>query len=266
MQITRAMEMVAATGLKRAELRARQSFQFMTKMAQIVKHLTGSTEKSHPLFATRQVNKRGLVVVTADRGLCGAYNSSVISAALKWLKSYPTDQVELILLGKKGISFFQEKPWKIRKVVSGWGGKITFPEVRALTTQIVNDYLEGQLDEVHLVYTHFISVMNRQVVLEKFLNLPLPGEGGPAREYLFEPSPEAIFDEILPKYCVEKMGSLLDESYASELAARTFSMRQATKNAEEMSEKLTLTRNKIRQAGITREMIEITTGAQGVLE
>jgi len=264
-QITNAMEKVAVARLHRAQVKAEQSHRYAEKLSKILDHLAqSSSDFNHPFFVPREVKKTGMVIVAADRGLCGSYNSSLFCKADKILKNYTPANVELILIGRKAVNHYQHKKWPIRHQIKEWGGKIQFNEEKSLSHQLVQWYLHGDFDEIWLIYTHFVSIMTREVMHEKFLGLSKPKSQKISQDYIFEPNPAEIYDELLPRYCLSKVQTILDEAYASELAARAFSMRKATKNAEEMLISLTLVRNKIRQAGITKEMIEITTGAEGI--
>lgn len=264
-QITKAMEMVAAARLKRAQARAEQSRPYISKMKSILESLaSSSSDGKHPFMQSRIIKKTGLFVVTADRGLCGSYNTNILSAADKFLKNHTRDSVDLILMGRKAIDHYRQGPWKIRHKVFEDGEKQDVSQVRAFAHQLGNWFIDGELDDIWIIYTHFINIMSRKVIIEKFLNIREPAKNKPALNYIYEPSTEAVFDEILPRFLVGKLHTAFDEAYASELAARIVSMRTATKNAEEMIYNLTLTRNKVRQAGITKEMLEIINGAEGL--
>lgn len=260
-KITDAMERVAAVHLRKAQAKAEQSLPYITKMKEVIENLA-STEYSHPLFEERKVKKTGLVIVSADRGLSGSYNTNILSEADHFLKNYQTNQVELILFGRKAVDHYKRKNWKVRSQFTNWGGKISFHEIQVFSNQLVNWFLSGEYDEVWLIYTHYISVMNRKVLCEKFLNIGRPkSERRAVVNYIFEPNPAEIFSEILPRYCVTRIQTVLYEAYASELAARIMAMRAASQNSEEMIGRLTVIRNKMRQEGITKEMIEISLGA-----
>ncbi len=265
-QITRAMEMVAAARLRKAQARAEQAQPYAAKMRHILENLaTASAEFTHPLYEQREVKKTGLVVVAADRGLCGSYNTNIFQVTDRFLKELGQDKVELIAVGRKAVEYYRRRKWSIKKRVPEWGGKITYLQIKNLTNELVQWFLNGKLDEIWLAYTHFISIPSRKVVLEKFLNIEKPkSEQEVITDYIFEPNPAEIYADILPRYCVTKIQTVLAEAFASELAARMISMGAATKNAEEMIENLTLVRNKVRQAAITKEMLEITAGAEAL--
>lgn len=262
-KITQAMEMVAASRLRKAQAKAEMSRPYFAQLEDILHQLISEARDfSHPLIDKRSVKKIGFVIVAGDRGLCGGYNHNVFSTTEKVLKKYQPSQVELFLIGRKAIDYFSGKNLKIRKKISDWGGKITFTRLQELTQSLIEYYLNGEFDEIWLIYTHYLSISARVVKIEKLLNIEFAQDGNKKENLssntIFEPSIPEIFAEILPRYCIAKIQSALNESYASELAARIFSMRAATKNADEMIEKLTLVRNKVRQSGITRELLEIS--------
>lgn len=267
-KITQAMEMVASARLRKAKIKAESSRPFASKLKQILDNLIlASNEIKHPLIAPHEVRKIGLVIVAGDKGLCGGYNQEVFSKAEKFLRKHAQGEVEIITVGKKTVDYFSSRKWPIISKIEEWGGKITYHQIEDFTKELMDLYLKATLDEIWLVYTHFVNMAVREVRLEKFLNIEiadLKEPEHPNNEYIFEPDATTIFDEILPRYCITKIQSVFNDAYASELAARIFSMRAATKNTEEMIEKLTLTRNKVRQSGITQELIEITSGAQSL--
>jgi F-type H+-transporting ATPase subunit gamma len=264
-QIAKAMEMVAASRLRRAQTKAKQSLPYTQKLHEILRKVP-SNDFQHPLFEKREVKTIGLLVVAGDRGLCGSYNMNIISEALEFLSEHADKEVKLILVGTKAIDYFQSKKWPIVEQISKWGGKITFPEVQTLAKGIVSRFILKEFDEVWLVYSHFVNVMTREIKVEKFLNIEKLEEDGPKKSlnYIYEPSAAAIYADIIPRFCITKIQNVLNEAYASELAARVVSMRSASKNADEVKERLILTRNKVRQESITKEMLEITAGAEGL--
>lgn len=264
-QIAKAMEMVAVNMLRRSQKKAEQSQHYAAKIQEILQKVSPGNLK-HPLFEKREVKKIGLLVVTGDKGLCGSYNAHLLSEAMKFLNKHADKNVELILVGKKAIDYFRQKKWPIRQRIAKWGGKITFPEVKKLAKNLVSGFRVKDFDEVWLIYSHFVNIITRQIRVEKFLNIEKISDKKTEAplNYIYEPSAEEIYAEIIPRYCITKIQNVLDEAYASELAARVVSMRSASKNASEVIEKLTLTRNKVRQENITKEMLEITAGAEGL--
>ena len=267
-QITKAMEMVAAAKLRKAQSRVESSRPYASKMQSMLDNLTkAAAAVVHPLFEKREVKKVALVIISSDRGLCGSYNGNIIRAADEFLKKYEREKVVLVNIGKKGYIYYSKRPREIRLKYLDLGGNLVLSQVKSITNDLVNLYLSGETDEIHFLYTRFISAMTYRVTLEKFLNIESEIEREEKKAYLefiFEPSPEKIFSSLLPNYCMTKVQMALAESFASEHGSRMISMGAATKNAEEMIEHLTLVRNKLRQASITKEMLEITTSAEAL--
>lgn len=264
-KITQAMELVAASRLRKAQAKIEAATPYAIKLQELLARLLASAEECHhPLLETRKITKRGVVIIAGDRGLCGGYNQNVYNTAEKFLHKHETSQVGLILVGRKPIDYFKTKKWDIFFKIKEWGGKITYSQIKDLTKVLIDFYLERQLDEIWIVYAHFINMSAREIRIDKFLPLTLTTPSPSKDTYIFEPDPTMILTEMLPRYFTMKMQMALNEAYASELAARISSMRSATKNSEEMVKKLTLERNKVRQAGITNELIEITAGAESL--
>lgn len=263
--ITKAMELVSAALLRKAQAKADQSKPYVKMMKEILDHLAKVSQKvNHPFLDKREVQRTGLVIVGSDKGLCGPYNSHIFMHAERLIKKYPQNSLELILMGRKTCEHFAHGTIPIKHKIIDWGGKISFHQTQAFASMLENWYVTGELDEVWLVYTQYINVMTRKVVTEKFMPID-PSEIESAKtshEAIFEPNIEEVTKEILSRYCFSKVLSIFNEAYASELSARLISMRAATKNAEEMISNLTLVRNKVRQAGITKEMSEIAAGAE----
>ena len=262
-KITDAMERVAVARLRRAQAKAEESRPYVNKMKKILENLA-TTGRSHPLFEKRTVKKTALIVISADRGLSGPYNNNLLQATHHFLKKYSSDQIELILFGRKAVDHFRYKEWVIAEQLTDWGGKITFDRIKEMTDLMVDSFLAKKYDEVWIIYTHYKTVMHREVITEKFLSIGKPHSETPAQRinYIFEPDAFAIYSTILERYCISILQKAINESYASELAARIVAMQTANKNSEKMIESLTITRNKVRQEGITREIIEVASGAQ----
>lgn len=266
-QLTKAVEMVAASHLHRALIALKYSQLYITKIKRILDNLTLSlTDSMHPLLEQRKTNKIGLVVITADLGLTGSYNKDILIAANQFLKDHPGVPIELILIGRKGIKYYNGSQWTIRHTVQDIEEARTFLQTKILTNQLIDWFIEGEFDEIWCVYTHYTSMFSRTVMTKKFLNINKPKhqEGTVLLDYIFEPSSAEVYAEIVQRYCLARMQLFLGEAHASELSARVLAMKTATKNADEMLEKLTLVRNKIRQADITKEMLEITSGAENL--
>lgn len=264
-QITKTMEMVAVARLRKAQARAEQARPYATKMQEMLQNLAW-TDVTHPLFRARPVKTIAAIVVSSDRGLCGSYNMAVMAAAERWRKEHAQHSIEFIPIGRKAVDYMHRNRFATLLEIPKWDGKLPFSDVWALTNQLITSYLSQQLDQVWLIYTHFINALHRQIKVEKLLNIDKPqhAKGAFPPDFIFEPEPIQIYDALLPRYCAVRIQTALNESFASELAARAFAMRTATKNAGEMIDTLTLKRNKVRQAAITKEMLEISAGAEGL--
>lgn len=263
-QITRAVEMVAAVHFRKAQIAAEASRPYTQKMREILDNLS-YLQMTHPLLVKRTVSNTILIVITADKGLAGSYNSAILLAADKFLAKYNPKDIELVLIGNKAVDYYERKRWKIRHRQSNWTGKIKFNQIEEIASRLMTGFLSNEFDAVYMLYTQFINILSRRVVLENYFSIEKPAnEKKRARNYIFEPDAEKYFAEIIPRYYVTKLQSALKEAYASELSARIIAMKAAAKNADEMIDKLRLKQNKVRQTGITREIIEITSGAQAL--
>lgn len=266
-QITKAMEMVAAAKLRRAQSRVESARPYGLKMQQMLESLAGAAARlHHPLFEERKVNSSLLVVVTADRGFCGSYNSNIIKAAVRYLNETPKDLVKLGLVGKKGVDYFKKRAYPIAFKIPHTGGSADMQMIRNLANDITKSFESRQFDEVRLLYSQFVSTTKYNLTLEKFLPIEKIediDEGMPS-QYIFEPSAEEIFSNLVPRYCLTKILSAFLEAFASEYGSRMIAMSNATKNAKEMIDNLTLVRNKARQAAITKELLDIVGGAEAI--
>jgi len=264
-QITKAMEMVSAAKLRRAQIRLEQARPYAEKAEEILKNLSGAAaEVSHPLLEVRPVKKTVLVVFTSDRGLCGSFNSNIIRRAEAFLKDYNFGNCELVLVGKKGFDYYKRRKWTIRKTFADFGGNLQLPKARVLANDLMRAYEKKETDQVFLLYSRFVSTTTYRVTLAPFLPLVTEKKGEITGDYIFEPSPAEIFEQLIPRFCLTRIVLALAESFASENGSRMISMGAATKNAGEMIENLTLVRNKVRQAGITKEILEIVGGAEAL--
>jgi len=266
MQLTKAMELVSAAKLRKAQTKLVSSRPYADKMQTILKNLsTASTVLTHPLFEKREIKSKGLVIITSDRGLCGSYNVNIFRKAEEFLNQESKDKIKLILIGKKGFFFYRKKNWEIREKYLDLGGKLELSKVKEISSNLVDLFLSGELDEIYFLYTRFISTTSYQTTLEKFLNIEKPEDKKEGYlEYLFEPSPEKLFEDLLPRYCINRVQMTLSEAFTSEHGSRMIAMGAATINAEEMIDHLTLLRNKARQSAITKEMVEIASGVEAL--
>lgn len=265
-QITRAMQMVAAAKLRRAQQRVEASRPYAAKMKELLEALAAaSTGFSHPLLEVRPARREALVLFTSDRGLCGSFNANLIRRAHQKMKQRPASESLLVPVGKKGADHFKSRPYPRGEVFQDWQGNLDFERVKEITRYLSELFLSGQVDRVDLLYTQFISTVSYRVTLEPFLPIA-PPEGLPTSgaDYIFEPDAPTLYGRLVPAFALTRVQIALAESLASEHGARMFAMSNATTNAKEMIEALTLQYNKARQAAITKEMLEIVGGAEAL--
>ena len=266
-QITRAMKMVAGAKLRRAQRALFAGRPYADKTAEVLTRLGAYIDTSlHPLLAQREVKTRGFVVITADRGLAGGFSSGIIRSALQEINKHDPESVRLITVGRKGRDYFQRRNYNIIGNFVGLGDDITFAKANLIADTIREFFLAELLDEVYLVYPQFVNVLFQRQVVTQLLPLPMPDSKpeGVVSEYLFEPTPEAVLDALLPRYISTLVYRALLEARASEEGARMTAMEAATKNADEMIAKLTQSFNRARQASITGEISEIVAGAEAL--
>ena len=264
-QITRAMKFVSAARLRRAQERVIAARPYAKQITDVLRSLAERVPTdAHPLLAHKEnVENIELVVITADRGMCGAYNTNIIRNALEFLGRHSDKNVELNILGKRGRDFFRRRPYPVRSEAANVLQNLTFADAAAIAKTLIEDFCKGEKDEIWLIYNEFKSVVQQRIVLERLLpieHMENP-ESGEALEYIYDEPPEKIFDGLLSRYVEAHVFRALLEAAASEHGARMSAMEAATNNAAEMIDGLTLYANKIRQAGITRELIEVVSGA-----
>ncbi len=263
-QITKAMKMVSAAKLRRAQEAMFAARPYARKMMEVLNSLASRAESdAHPLLEKRAGGRTLLVVVTADKGSCGAFNANIVRTASRFLAERPPGTTELSLVGRKGRDFFRRRQFKIRGEQVGIFAALRYATARTLAAELIEAFTRHETDEVFLVYNEFKSVIQQRLVVDRLLPIERhalrPQE--PALDYLYDPSPQAIFTEILPKHVEIQVWKALLESAAAEHGARMTAMDSATNNATEMIERLTLYMNKVRQAAITKEIIEVVSGA-----
>ena len=266
-QITKAMEMVAAAKLRRAQARAHAASPYSRKITEMLTNLSGAAaELGHPLFKARPVSRTALVLIPSQRGLCGAYNTTLIRQTEQRLRAAEPGSIPLVLVGKKGRDYFKRRTWPVLATYVDFPGDASLEFARQLTADLTKLFMDGAVDRVEIVFTHFISALNRRIQTEVFL----PVGGGETKEAprdrgtIFEPNAEAIFSELLPRYAMAKLYAALADARASEESARMVAMGSARKNAGELVDSLTLLRNRLRQAAITREIAELVGGAEAL--
>jgi F-type H+-transporting ATPase subunit gamma len=264
-QITKAMKMIAASRLRRAQDRVIASRPYAQRMLQVLQGLASRVDpEAHPLLQRGSADGRPLVIiVTADRGLCGSFNSNIIKAAGQFIVAEGREQqVTLGLVGRKGRDFFRRRGFEVLIEQTGIFQRLSFAHAQEIANVAIEEFIAGRASSVHLIYNEFKSVMAQRLVVEQLLPIPrIEGESAPGADYLYEPNPEAIFADLLPRYVQAQVYRSLLESNASFFAAQMTAMDAATRNSSEMLDSLTLYMNKVRQAAITREIIEVVSGA-----
>ena len=262
-QITKAMKMVAAAKLRRAQDRIFSARPYAAALREVLTSVATRVEElKHPLLEVRDEKSALVIVVTADKGLAGAFNTNAIKAAQNAILQHHWEKVEVLPLGRKANDFYRRRTIPIRKGAVHALQALSLDTARELALAISEAYITGEFDAVYVVYNEFKSVMSQTVQVERLLPIERAwDEKAPAIDYLYEPSPEAILSELLPKHIEFQLYRILLESAAAEQGARMTAMEAATKNASEMIDFLTLTYNRIRQASITKEIIEIVSGA-----
>ncbi len=268
-KITRAMKLVAAAKLRRAQERILAARPYAFKMADLVGSLARALgEDKHPLLARRAGSRKLFVVVTADKGLCGAFNANILRRSVEALRASGDGAASLIAVGRKARDFYRRRPWKIRAERIGLLDRLTFAQARELAADPMRAYLEDEVDEVWLVFNEFRSVAVQRIVLQRLLPIEPPGTRGDTEpsggEYLYEPDATTILAALLPRHVEVQLYRALLESAAAEHGARMTAMEAATKNAQEMIELLTIQYNKARQERITKELLDIVGGAEAL--
>ena len=269
-QITKAMKMIAASRLRRAQERVVGARPFAQRMLAVLNGLVTRVEESaHPLLRMPEQGQGRplLIVITADRGLCGSFNTNVIKAASQFISTGGGGgrEIALGLIGRKGRDFFRRRGFEVRYEQVNIFQKLTFADAVEIADTAIEEFTSGRASSVYLVYNEFKSVMTQRVVVERLLPIPRletpRDQAVPTIDYLYEPAPEEIFRELLPRHVQVQVYRALLESAAAEHAARMTAMDAATRNSAEMIDDLTLYMNKVRQAAITREIIEVVSGA-----
>ena len=267
-QITKAMKMIAASRLKRAQERVVAARPYAQRMQAVLNSLAARVDpEAHPLLRAGGAGGRPLlIVVTADRGLCGSFNSNVIKSAGQFIQNETRGGggIALGLIGRKGRDFFRRRGFEVRSEQVGIFQRLAFSHAAEIANAAIEDFISAQASSVHLVYNEFKSVMSQRIVVEQLLPIPRlepDTKAGPTIDYLYEPGPEEIFRDLLPRNVQAQVYRALLESNAAFFAAQMTAMDAATRNSAEMLENLTLYMNKVRQAAITREIIEVVSGA-----
>jgi F-type H+-transporting ATPase subunit gamma len=264
MQITKAMEMVAAAKLKRSQDAAVAGRPYVDKIKEVIASIaSGSETVEHPMLIQRPIKKTAYLVISSDRGLAGGYNANVLRKTVTQIRENHTSPNEyaIFVIGRKGRDFFKKRNFPIIEEVSGIPDSPTFADIKPIAAAAVRGFESGEYDELNLVYNEFRNALTQIPVIKRLLPLAQDELSGGKASYEYEPSPEVVLDVLLPKYAETLVYSALLEAKASEFGARMTAMGSATKNAKKMVGELTLSYNRARQAAITQEITEIIGGA-----
>ncbi|WP_442602561.1 ATP synthase F1 subunit gamma [Paenibacillus sp. KN14-4R] len=263
-QITKAMEMVAASKLRKATESAQAARPYADKMKEVVASIAaGSVGIKHPMLEQREIKKTGYLVITSDRGLAGGYNANILRMVMTTIRTrhQSTDEYAVFVIGRKGRDFFRKRGIPVVEEVTGLPDVVSFAEVKKLAAKAVQYFEDGSYDELYLVYNQFNNAISQTPVEKRLLPLDEVKHDGPVTAYEYEPSAEGVLEVLLPKYAETLIYSAVLESKASEFGAKMTAMGSATKNATGMISSLTLIYNRARQAAITQEISEIVAGA-----
>jgi F-type H+-transporting ATPase subunit gamma len=269
-KITKAMQVVAATRLKKAQAAVQATRPYSEKMLEVLQTAgERATEYKHP-FLVRREGKRGvMILVTTDKGLCGAINVNNIRAATRYMNEHHTEGQRYVTIGRKGRDFLLRYRREVIAEVSGVSDRPTVAEVLPAITVALEEYAKGNTDAVVLCYSKWISTMKQESVVQVLVPAEIPareaGKGdGPRADYIYEPDPESVLDGLLPRYVETQVFQAVLENKASEYSAKMIAMQNATDAAGDLIDSLTLYANKVRQAGITTELMEIVSGAEAM--
>ncbi|MFN7252098.1 MAG: F0F1 ATP synthase subunit gamma [Anaerobacillus sp.] len=263
-QITKAMQMVSAAKLNKAQLKAQNFQPYTDKIRDVVVSIAGgSSEKTHPMMQKRPVNKTGYIVITSDRGLAGAYNSSILRAVMNMIKErhQSPDEYGLIVMGRIGRDFFKKRRMPIIQEIVGLSDNPTYADIKNIASTTVQMFTDEIFDELFVYYNHFVSPIKQDVTETKLLPLTELSSDAATPEYIYEPDEDVILEQLLPHYAESLIFGALLDAKASEFGARMTAMSSATDNAGALIDDLTLKYNRARQAAITQEITEIVGGA-----
>jgi len=262
-KITKAMEMIAASKMRQAQLRVIAARPYAEKMRVVLANLAAqprAEEGTHPLLEHREVKRIGIIHITPDRGLCGGLNANINRRTANFMleRNLPAT---IVTVGRKGRYFMSRYGREIRAEFSQLGDQPSLLDTTPISRVVIDDYIKGQIDEVHLAYTQFVTTITQRPVIWKLLPVePAKVEKAENVEYIYEPSPRVVLENLLPRYVEMQVYQAILESIASEQSARMVAMRNATDNANEMIDALTLVYNKARQELITKELLDIAGG------
>ena len=268
-KITKAMKLVSASKLRRAQERVLMARPYAKKMAEVLGALGAKTNREyHQLLQKRPVKKIEVIVMTSDRGLCGGFNTNILRRAVETLRELKntTPEISVNVIGRKGRDFFKRRLVDIRKEWVGFSDRVSYERAAEIGKELVGAYLSGAFDEVHMVYGEFRSAIQTKIVTERLFPVGdfQQGENESDGPFIYEPAEEEVLEILLPRYVEVQIFRGLLESAASEQGSRMMAMDSATRNAKDMINRLSLVYNKTRQAAITKELMDIVGGSEAL--
>ena len=268
-QITRAMEMVSASKMRRAQQRVTASRPYAERLQGVIADLANlqldpQDLANFPLLQQREIKRTELVVLTPDKGLTGPLNSNILRRASRFILEEAGAPVQVVASGKKGRDFMIRTGQTIAAEFTGWGDNVTLESLRPLAQVVLDDFISGKVDAVYLTYARFVNTLTQVPEVKQILPIVQPESAGEYKDYIFEPSPAAVLESLLPRFVEMQLFQAVLEATASEHSARMVAMRNASQNAKDLVRDLTLTYNKARQAQITGEVSEIAAGAEAL--
>jgi F-type H+-transporting ATPase subunit gamma len=269
-QITRAMEMVSASKMRRAQQRVLASRPYAERLEHMIGDLSaiqldGDAMADFPLLQQREIKRSAVILITPDRGLTGPLNSNIIRRAARYISSEAGGTgSDVLSVGKKGRDFMVRANQNVVASYTGLGDAVTLADLRPVTTQAIDDFVDGRVDAVHVIYARFVNTLTQVPEVRQILPIERPEGEGAYTDYIFEPSPREVLQSLLPRYVEIQVYQAMLDSIASEHSARMVAMRNASENAKDLANDLTLSLNKARQAQITREVSEIAAGAEAL--
>ena len=265
-KVTKAMKMVAAAKMRKAQERMEQARPYTHRLTEVIHHLLPDIDRELlPLLDIREIQRVGYIVVTSDRGLAGSFNTNVLKKAQQEIDEIGKQKVDLFCIGKKAIDHFKRRNYNIVQSHIEFWNDLDFPHAMKMSEGIISHFINGEVDEIHVGYNEFVNIATQSIQSERLLPLEYDDKDRIAHvDRLYEPSKEKLVRSLIPRHLNIQMWKYLLESYASEQAARMVAMENATENAEDMIKDLSLEFNKARQASITKEMLEIVSGAEAL--
>jgi|TARA_B100002049_G_scaffold26617_1_gene17598 F-type H+-transporting ATPase subunit gamma len=266
-KVTSAMKMVAAAKVRRAQEKMEQARPYTFALEEVIHHLLPDIDRDMlDLLEVRDIKRKAYVVVSADRGLAGAFNTNIIKIAEQEIDQFGKENVDLFCIGKKSRDYFKRRDYNIIESHIDFWNELDYDNAMMIGRSIIDHFISGKVDEIHVIYNYFLNLAHQEIKSEVLLPLVYDKQDKEIKDRLYEPSKEKLVSSLVPRHLNIQVWKYLVESYASEQAARMMAMENATTNAKDMIKSLTLEFNKARQAAITTEMLEIVSGAEALKE